>query len=68
MTANVAPGLLAEMQLPLIRGYQGHGINAADAAMKRCSVSSPGPVKYALGLMGMCGDELRAPLGEIADQ
>ena len=30
--------------------------------------SSPGPVKYALGLMGMCGDELRAPLGEIADQ
>jgi 4-hydroxy-tetrahydrodipicolinate synthase len=29
--------------------------------------ASPGPAKYAAGLLGLCSDELRLPLCEIAD-
>ena len=29
--------------------------------------ASPGPVKYAASLLGLCAPTLRAPLGEIAD-
>ena len=29
--------------------------------------SSPGPVKYAAELLGLCGRETRQPLTEIAD-
>ena len=30
--------------------------------------SSPGPVKFAAGLMGLCSDEMRLPLCEIAEE
>ena len=29
--------------------------------------TSPGPVKYAASLLGLCGDELRLPLCPILD-
>ena len=29
--------------------------------------ASPGPVKYAASLLGICADEVRLPLREIAD-
>ena len=72
VTANVAPGLLAEMHNAFDQGdiKRAMEINALLMPLHEAMFceSSPGPVKYALGLMGMCGDELRAPLGEIADQ
>lgn len=71
VTANVAPGLLAEMHQAFQAGNikRAMEINALlmplhDALF--CE-SSPGPVKYALGLMGMMEDGLRPPLGEIAE-
>lgn len=69
VTANIAPGLLAEMHAAWDQGNIARAmeINARlmpvhDAMF--CE-ASPGPVKYAAGLMGLCGDGLRAPLGEI---
>ena len=30
--------------------------------------TSPAPVKYGAGLLGLCGDELRLPLVEVSDK
>ena len=35
--------------------------------MTRCSEASPGPVKYAAELLGLCEAGTRLPLCEIAD-
>jgi 4-hydroxy-tetrahydrodipicolinate synthase len=71
VTANVAPGLLAEMHSAFDQGdiTRAMEINALLMPLHEALFceSSPGPVKYALGLMGKCEDGLRAPLGEIAD-
>lgn len=71
VTANVAPGLLAEMHNAFDQGdvKRAMEINALLMPLHEALFceASPGPVKYALGLMGKCDDGLRAPLGEIAD-
>ena len=72
VTANVAPALLAEMHKAFDDGNIARAMEINALLMPLHDAlfceSSPGPVKYALGLMGMMEDGLRAPLGEIADQ
>ena len=70
VTANVAPKLLSDMHKAWVAG----DIAAAQAINEQlmplhdamfCE-ASPGPVKYAAELMGICSAETRLPLCEIA--
>lgn len=71
VTANVAPKLCADMQ----RAWrEGDVKTAMDIQFKLMPLhnamfceSSPGPVKYAAELMGLCSSETRLPLVEIAE-
>jgi len=69
VTANIAPRMLSEMHA----AWQAGDIGAAMAINARvmplhaamfCE-SSPGPVKYAASLMGLCGEEMRLPMTDI---
>ena len=69
VTANIAPRMLSEMHA----AWQAGDIGAAMAINSRvmplhaamfCE-SSPGPVKYAASLMGLCGEEMRLPMTDI---
>ena len=71
VTANIAPRQCYEMQ----RAWRDGDIAKTLALQSRlmpvhsalfCE-SSPGPVKYAAELLGICGRETRQPLTEIAD-
>ena len=71
VTANIAPKLLSEMHAAWWTG----DIGTAQAINKQllpvheamfCE-ASPGPVKYAASLLGICSVETRLPLCEIAD-
>lgn len=70
VTSNVAPALCAEFQTHLMDGDYASAIKIQDRLMPLHDAlfceSSPGPVKYAAGLLGLCGDETRMPLVEIA--
>ena len=71
VTANVAPKLCSEMQL----AWQNENISKAqEINLKLSSLhnalfveSSPGPVKYAASLLGLCNENTRLPLSEIKD-
>jgi 4-hydroxy-tetrahydrodipicolinate synthase len=71
VTANIAPKLLSDMHAAWWAG----DITTAQAVHKRLSPvheamfceASPGPVKYAASLLGICVAETRLPLCEIAD-
>jgi 4-hydroxy-tetrahydrodipicolinate synthase len=71
VTANIAPKLLSDMHAAWWAG----DITTAQAIHKRLSPvheamfceASPGPVKYAASLLGICAAETRLPLFEIAD-
>lgn len=71
VTCNVAPKLLAEMHSAWDQGNISRAmeINAKLEPLHDAMFceASPGPVKYAAKLLGLCDDTLRAPLGEIAD-
>jgi 4-hydroxy-tetrahydrodipicolinate synthase len=69
VTANIVPRMLSEMHA----AWQSGDIATAMAINARlmplhaamfCE-SSPGPVKYAASLMGLCGAEMRLPMTEI---
>lgn len=71
VTANIAPGPCAELHA----AWQGSDLNKVDEINERllpvhdalfCE-SSPGPVKYAAELLGLCRGELRLPLVEITE-
>ncbi len=71
VTANIAPKACAAMHeawqagdLDTMRKYNEMLMPLHDALF--CE-SSPGPVKYAARLLGLCADELRLPLCEIAE-
>ena len=71
VTANIAPKLLSEMHAAWWTGdiKKAQNINQRllpvhDAMF--CE-ASPGPVKYAASLLGICATETRLPLCEIAD-
>lgn len=66
VSANVAPELCAKMQSACLEGdyetarrYQDRLAPLHDAIFRD---TSPGPVKYAMSLLGLCSDELRLPL------
>ena len=65
VTANVAPKLCAEMHL---KWQEGNLSNAQEINLKLASLhntlfieSSPGPVKYAASLLGLCKENTRLP-------
>ncbi len=71
VTANIAPKLLSEMHA----AWWASDIKAAQTIHQKllplhnamfCE-ASPGPVKYAASLLGICAAETRLPLCEIAD-
>ncbi len=71
VTANVAPKLCSEMH----SAWQDSNISKAqEINLKLSSLhnalfieSSPGPVKYAASLLGLCFEKTRLPLSEIKD-
>ena len=71
VTANVAPKLCSEMHT----AWQSGNISKAqEINLKLSSLhnalfieSSPGPVKYAASLLGLCNKNTRLPLSEIRD-
>ena len=71
VTANVAPKLCSEMH----SAWQESNISKAqEINLKLSSLhsalfieSSPGPVKYAASLLGLCNRDTRLPLSEIKD-
>jgi 4-hydroxy-tetrahydrodipicolinate synthase len=71
VTANIAPKMCADMQ----NAWAAGDVAAAMALQTKlmpvhgalfCE-TSPGPVKYAAGLLGICADEARLPMTEIAE-
>ncbi|MEO1240333.1 MAG: 4-hydroxy-tetrahydrodipicolinate synthase [Pseudomonadota bacterium] len=71
VTSNVAPGLCAEVQNATLeddyvtaRALQDRLAPLHDALF---SDASPGPVKYALSLLGLCAPDVRLPLVEPSD-
>jgi 4-hydroxy-tetrahydrodipicolinate synthase len=71
VTSNIAPGPCAELHaawqagdLPKVNEINERLLPVHDAMF--CE-SSPGPVKYAAELLGLCRGELRLPLVEISD-
>ena len=72
VTANVAPKLCSEMHI----AWQESNISKAqEINLKLSSLhdslfieSSPGPVKYAASLLGMCNPSVRLPLVEIREE
>jgi len=71
VTSNVAPRLCADLQNAWAAGDYAAAYKINDLLMPLHDAmfieTSPGPVKYAAGLMGLCSDELRLPLCGIAD-
>jgi len=71
VTANIAPKLCSDMH----KAWQAGDVKTAmDIQFKLLPVhnamfceSSPGPVKYAASLLGLCGAETRLPLCEISE-
>jgi 4-hydroxy-tetrahydrodipicolinate synthase len=71
VTANIAPKMCADMQ----NAWEAGDVAAAmELQTKLMPVhgalfceTSPGPVKYAAGLLGICADETRLPMTEIAE-
>ena len=71
VTANVAPDLCAAMQAATFAGDYGAAVSIQDRLAPLHEVlfveTSPGPVKYAMSLMGLCSDEVRLPLVAPSD-
>lgn len=71
VTSNIAPRAMADMhnawqagEIATAQDINARMIDLHDAMF--CE-ASPGPVKYAASLLGICGAEARLPLCEIAD-
>ena len=71
VTANIAPKLCAEMQLAWrkkdIQEAQNLNLQLAKLHDSLFLESSPGPVKFAASLLGLCSSETRMPLAEVTD-
>jgi 4-hydroxy-tetrahydrodipicolinate synthase len=71
VTANVTPDLCAKMQAASLAGDLAGAVALQDRLAPLHDAlfaeTSPGPVKYAMSLMGLCSDELRLPLVSPAD-
>lgn len=71
VTSNIAPRAMADMhnawQAGDIATAQDVNARMIDLHDAMFCEASPGPVKYAASLLGICGAEARLPLCEIAD-
>ena len=71
VTANVAPKLCSQMHNEWQNGNisQSQEINLKLSSLHNALFleSSPGPVKYAASLLGLCNESTRLPLSEIND-
>jgi len=71
VTANVAPRLSADLQNACLAGDYAKALEIQDKLMPlhKAIFTEPGVVgvKYAMSLMGLCGDEVRLPLTGLLD-
>lgn len=71
VTSNVAPAQCAALQEATLRGDYTEALEIQDRLAPLhdalFSDASPGPVKYALSLMGLCTDDVRLPLAPASD-
>lgn len=72
VTANVAPGLLSEMQTACLAGDYATALEIQDKVMPlhKAIFTEPGLIgaKYAMSRLGLCSDEVRLPLTELTDE
>ena len=72
VTANVAPGLLAQMQNACLAGDYNAALAIQDKLMPlhKAIFTEPGLVgaKYAMSRLGLCSDEVRLPLTTLTDE
>jgi 4-hydroxy-tetrahydrodipicolinate synthase len=72
VTANIAPKLCSELQKAWrekdIQKAQEFNLKLAKLNKSLFIESSPGPVKYAASLIGLCNHETRLPLVEISEE
>lgn len=70
VTANVAPRLCAEFQEATLRGDYSAALALQDRLMPLHHAlfveTSPGPVKYAVSLLGLCEAEARLPMVPVS--
>ncbi|TVQ58471.1 MAG: 4-hydroxy-tetrahydrodipicolinate synthase [Rhodobacteraceae bacterium] len=71
VTANVAPRLCAAFQTATLEGDYATALDFQDRLMPLHTAlfveSNPCPTKYALSLLGLCGEEVRSPLVTVTD-
>jgi 4-hydroxy-tetrahydrodipicolinate synthase len=71
VTANVAPALCAALQNATLKGDYAGALKLQDRLMPLHHAmfveASPGPVKYAASLLGLCEPEARLPLVPVVD-
>ncbi|MBL4614538.1 MAG: 4-hydroxy-tetrahydrodipicolinate synthase [Magnetovibrio sp.] len=71
VTANIAPALCAQQHAAWAAGNVARAMEIQQMLIPVHQAmfceGSPGPVKYAAGLMGLSSDEMRLPACEIAD-
>lgn len=71
VTANVAPKLCAEFQTATLNGDFKRALEIQDRLMPLHNAMfvepSPGPVKYAASLLGLCRDEIRLPMTSVTE-
>lgn len=71
VTANVAPALCAALQNATLKGDYAEALKLQDRLMPLHHAmfveSSPGPVKYAASLLGLCEPEARLPLVPVVE-
>ncbi|MFN4141268.1 4-hydroxy-tetrahydrodipicolinate synthase [Aestuariivirga sp.] len=71
VTANVAPRLCAEFQEATLKGDYATALKLQDRLMPLHHAmfveTSPGPVKYAASLLGLCEPEARLPMVPVAE-
>jgi 4-hydroxy-tetrahydrodipicolinate synthase len=72
VTSNVAPRLCAEFQSACLRGDYGVALRLQDKLMPLHQnlfiETNPSPVKYALSVLGKCGDTARLPMVALSDK
>ena len=71
VTANVAPRLCSQLQEATLKGDYATALQLQDKLMPLHHAlfveSSPGPVKYAASLLGLCEPEARLPLVPVVE-
>lgn len=72
VTANVAPGLLAKMQVATLAGDYAAALEIQDKLMPlhKAIFTEPGLIgaKYAMSKLGLCSDEVRLPHMALTDE